>query len=184
MSRSRRCTPDVPMRMASSRLSLMARWRRARHTWPATISCLAQRVSSTQSMCSHLSSGIITNGQSQPPVLERFVFELGLSLGASGTDRAELRGQLRGFLVKLNFCDSLLSPLPPDGLEFGVEVHTHQAAASAEPTSEELRELWVECDLQSEVGRPTSPQVVPLKSVSSPELSMQLFVMEAASKGG
>ena len=128
--------------------------------------------------------GAPADGQSQPPVLERFVFELGLSLGASGTDRAELRGQLRGFLVKLNFCDSLLSPLPPDGLEFGVEVHTHQAAASAEPTSEELRELWVECDLQSEVGRPTSPQVVPLKSVSSPELSMQLFVMEAASKGG
>ena len=126
--------------------------------------------------------GAPADGQSQPPVLERFVFELGPLLGASGTDRAELRGQLRGFLVKLNFCDSLLLPLPLGGLEFGVEVHTQ--AVAREPTSKELREQWVECDLQSEVGRPSSAQVVPLKSVNSSELSMQLFVMEAAHKGG
>ena len=127
--------------------------------------------------------GAPATGEAQPPVLERFVFDMRLPAGASSTDPATLRGQLRGFLVKLNFCDSLLLPLPPSGLAFSVEVHAQ--AAAGEPTSAELREQWVECDVAAQATGPPapSPQLVPLKSVNAPELSMQLFVMEAANKG-
>ena len=65
-------------------------------------------------------------------------------------------------------------PLPPSGLAFSVEVHAQ--AAAGEPTSAELREQWVECDVAAQATGPPapSPQLVPLKSVNAPELSMQL----------
>ena len=124
--------------------------------------------------------GPAVSSAEQRPVLERFVFELRASPGASA-DSPALRAQLRSVLVKLNFCDSLLLPLPADGLSFSIELHA-DAAAGAEATSEELREQWVECDT-TEVGRSgDGATAVPFKTASAPELTLQLFVMESATK--
>ena len=61
--------------------------------------------------------------EAEPPVLERFVFDLALRAGAEST---ELRGQLRGVLVKLNFCDSFLLPLPTEGVVYWPNVYCRQ----------------------------------------------------------
>ena len=119
---------------------------------------------------------------SPPPVLERFVFDLRTTPGASA-ESAALRAQLRGVLVKLNFSDSLLLPLPAEPLGFSVEVHA-EGEAGGEATSEELREQWMECDVtEQEGGRPAAAQLVPFKTASAPELTLQLLVMEAPDKG-
>ena len=100
-------------------------------------------------------------------------------------------------------CDSLLSPLPfePNDLSFTLEVHSQvrrapaarpatprahagvarQAVGAGAPLSEEMRQHWCECDLQTEVGAVPRPRVVPLKSMRSEHLSMQLLVQARGS---
>ena len=47
----------------------------------------------------------------------------------------------------------------------------------------ELRDGWVECDARDDGGAVQQPaQVVPLKSLAWPQLSVQLLVQEAANK--
>merc|ERR1711871_198750 len=69
-------------------------------------------------------------------VLERFQFEFRhlASNGqhpmplASGNDHDQVRAQLRGFLLKLHVCNTLLPPLNPSpghSLAFACELHTH-----------------------------------------------------------
>lgn len=104
-----------------------------------------------------------------PAVLERFRFELrvepsGRQDGARAAERAEaLCAQLRGFLLKLSFCESLLAPLPA-GVErsFRLELHS-LPARSSDPLPDPMRQGWVEADPKSELGAP-SGQVAPLKS--------------------
>ena len=130
------------------------------------------------------------------PVLERFVFELRAPGGAAPLaelDAAALRAQLRGFLVKLHVCDSLLAPLPGGGgLTFGLELHAQGGGGGGGGGGGEdnvlhrcgeLRDGWVECDARDDGGAVQQPaQVVPLKSLAWPQLSVQLLVQEAANK--
>jgi len=119
-------------------------------------------------------------------VYERFVFELHAvdqSSFATDADISALRNQLRGFLVKLHVCDSMLTPTKSEGLSFSLELHS-TSTSSGDRLSDEMRGQWVECDLEEEVGVLCGDSsIVPLKSCSEPPLRMQLLVQEAARKG-
>ena len=121
-----------------------------------------------------------------PPVLERFVLELrnGGPDGptASTLDLVSLRAQLRGFLLKLHVCNSMLSSRRAQELTFSIEIHSRSARADS-PLSEGMRQWWVECDPQSEVGIPRGPsRIVPLKSMCTPGLGIQLLVHETSGR--
>ena len=77
---------------------------------------------------------IVGSGAAAPGrVVEKFVFELAAAAGDAppDVDLAPLRAQLRGFLLKLHVCDSLLSPLPcePHELSFTLEIHSQACCA-------------------------------------------------------
>jgi mitotic spindle assembly checkpoint protein MAD2B len=93
-----------------------------------------------------------------PEVLERFRLEFRMpptaghqggaasSSSSSPLDVETLQAHLRGFLLKLHVCDSLLPPLPSHTrLTFTCELHTEPTRA-AQPLSPQLLEQWVESD--------------------------------------
>ena len=76
---------------------------------------------------------------------------------------------------------------------FGLELHAQSGGGGGGGESGgednvlhrcgELREGWVECDARDDGGAVQQPaQVVPLKSLAWPQLSVQLLVQEAANK--
>ena len=123
-----------------------------------------------------------------PPVLERFVLELSNSSTDGGPtapslDLASLRAQLCGFLLNVNVCNSRLSPRGTQELAFRIEIHSRQARTELS-LPDGMRQRWVECDPQSEVGSPQGPsRIVPLKSMRTPGLGMQLFVHASCGRG-
>eukprot|EP00965_Chrysotila_dentata_P202988 6181450-Pleurochrysis_carterae.AAC.1 len=89
----------------------------------------------------------------QPFVLERFVFEMKHIEGIMNMHQPEYTGMFRGCLLKLHVCDSLLAPLPTSSAELSFRVELHSRPANAGfAMSESMREQWVECDLEKEVG--------------------------------
>ena len=123
-------------------------------------------------------------------VLERFRFDLSLGSSATAIDLDQVRSHLRGILLRLHTCDTLLLPLPfaelhdlatggVDGLTFSVELHTQATRASAGPLpASGLLDEWVECDLRNELGETAGePRVVPLKSMTLEGLSLGLSVL-------
>ena len=127
----------------------------------------------------------------QPVVLERFRFELAVTPRrrppAADADADALRAQLRGFLLKLHFCDTLLGPLPPAAgeLSFRIEAHS-QPARCAEPLPRELGAQWEECHAPREgegAAGGGGGAITPLKSMSTDGYSLQLFV-QAGARGG
>jgi hypothetical protein len=129
-----------------------------------------------------------------PVVRERFVLELsntaaptvapagGAGASASTYDLEALEAQLRGFLLKVHVCNSMLAPCKSEGVSFSVEVHARPSEADA-PLLESMRERWIECDAYSEVGSLHGPsRIVPLKSMCTPKLGVQLLVHEAKSR--
>ena len=140
--------------------------------------------------------GPSTAASAQPPggtpctqpelgVVERFVFEMRPDAVPSRraiqpSDEDAIRAQLRGFLNRILASDSILAPRSPDThLSWSLELHGGGSGGNA--FSEEMRNKWVECDLNEEVGSVRGESVIaPIKSISQPHLSMQLYVQEAA----
>jgi mitotic spindle assembly checkpoint protein MAD2B len=131
-------------------------------------------------------------------VLERFRFELRSRESAQSTtanlrinasaDPEVLRGQLRGFLLKLHLLESLLAPLPSDAdLSFACELHTAPTRIT-QPLPASLREQWAETAAPGRaLGAPPQANdsdsggfVVPLKSCVVGGLTVALSVLAAA----
>ena len=119
------------------------------------------------------------HGRGNTAVLERFRFDIRLT-DSVGINAEALRTQLRGFLLKLQMCDSLLAPLPHGiGLSFSAEMHSNETT-STEPLPATLLTDWVEADLQHELSSITSasdPCVVPLKSLTLDGFILALSVL-------
>jgi len=116
-------------------------------------------------------------------VLERFVLELSNTTGATAStspyDSEALEAQLRGFLLKLHVCNSMLAPSKSADVSFSIELHVRASEGDA-LLLDNMRERWIECDAYSEVGTVHGPsRIVPLKSMYTPGLGMQLLVHEA-----
>jgi hypothetical protein len=119
-------------------------------------------------------------------VLERFVLELSHTAGPGGATTSTspyhleaLEAQLRGFLLKLHVCNSMMAPSKSQDVSFRIELHVRPAEGD-EPLLDGMRERWIECDAYSEVGTLHGPsRIVPLKSMCTPGLGMQLLVHEA-----
>ena len=79
-------------------------------------------------------------------------------------------------------CETTLPRLPANELTFRVELHSKDVAEGP-PFSDELRSRWVECNVPEEVGDAGGP-VAPLKSLTSPKLSMELLVQQAEQADG
>lgn len=123
--------------------------------------------------------------------------------GDEEADVGALQMQLRGFLLKLHVCDAVLAPLPVQSseLSFSIELHS-QPAHCEEPLPTELLEHWIESAQQRHqssetAGRscyggvdmsgesealPEGAQIEALKSCSNAHFSLELLVLEAASK--
>ena len=131
-------------------------------------------------------------------VLERFRFELvwvDRAASASAAASAELAAQLRGFLLKLHVCDTLLVKLPTaHSLSFELELHSTPARA-AEPLPQRLRDNFEEREeLGADEGAAAAGganggggggggssravRCVPLKSLNLEGLALQLVVLE------
>ncbi|KAL1528269.1 hypothetical protein AB1Y20_009626 [Prymnesium parvum] len=112
-----------------------------------------------------------------PVVHERYRFALSFTPHAT-TGTSDLSAQLRAFLVKLHFCDSLLSPLRIDAtkLTFRIEAHS-KPVRCLDALPPELNEQWIELDTSSELGA-SGGSITPLKSMNSGSVSLQLFVQE------
>ena len=124
---------------------------------------------------------LIRNKENEP--VEKFVFKT--ERGSACISREEdsyllkLESNLRSLLLKISVSDALLAPNPPD-CTFVIHVHTTLPAASA--VDHELQRYdfpWMTAGLEedSSLGH-----VVPLKSLSSDLLRMQLYVEESSLK--
>ncbi|KAL5491435.1 hypothetical protein EMCRGX_G016720 [Ephydatia muelleri] len=113
--------------------------------------------------------------------LERYVFNVEdpvLRSEARDDVLVQLEASLRAFLLKIAVCDAMLAPTPSDGSTFSVLVYAkHSAVAGLEHDDLAKGFPWVqaepeECDIIS------NPIIIPLKSVSSSLLKLQLYVEE------
>ena len=113
----------------------------------------------------------------KPEVLERFRFEFRqlASSGpqpmplATGKELDQVRAQLRGFLLKLHVCSTLLPPLNPSpakSLAFACELHTN-TTCSMDPLSPQLLEHWTENSSPASAISSGEARVVPLKSLAT-----------------
>ncbi|XP_060073785.1 mitotic spindle assembly checkpoint protein MAD2B-like [Ylistrum balloti] len=115
--------------------------------------------------------------------LERFVIEISKhSDHLKGDDRYlyQLEQSLRAFLLKLTVSDALLQPLPKD-CTWTIQIETTESAANNINDHQMIQGFpWVEAE-----GRETNlaePNIVPLKSVTSDYIKMQMFVEETTEK--
>ena len=111
-----------------------------------------------------------------PPPSQSHAIGSGVGSGAgpsSSADLDALRAHLRGFLLKLHVCDTLLPPLPRHmRLSFTCELHT-DPTRSAQPLTPQLLQQWVECGPRDggSSGASSGPAgggaiLIPLKSLS------------------
>ena len=120
----------------------------------------------------------------QPAVVERFRFELAATPQGAHQRQPDvdaLQAQLRGFLLKLHFCETLLGPLPLSAgeLSFRIEAHS-QPARCTDTLPHELSAQWEECLGAASSG---GGAITPLKSMATDCYSLQLFV-QAGARGG
>ncbi|CAE1308572.1 MAD2L2 [Acanthosepion pharaonis] len=125
---------------------------------------------------------VILDHQQNP--VERFVFEIGYP--SKYTDFSsdilftELEQSLRAFLLKLNVCDAMLKPLPNDAT-WVIHIHTNDCAMLRLEEKQILKNFpWIEAEEKQKTMH--SPTLVPMKTVSSDIVKMQLFVEESAMK--
>ncbi|XP_048589571.1 mitotic spindle assembly checkpoint protein MAD2B isoform X2 [Nematostella vectensis] len=112
--------------------------------------------------------------------IERFSFEIGCSTLSLSSDNLLLNTEsaLRGFLLKISVCDALLKANPPD-CTFSVLVHTKESSyLELQNQPAHCQEFpWISADKEMTSMRHAT--IIPLKSMASPLLQMQLFVEES-----
>ncbi|XP_078368970.1 mitotic spindle assembly checkpoint protein MAD2B-like isoform X2 [Oculina patagonica] len=114
---------------------------------------------------------VISNKKFIP--VERFVFEIGNPEESSATGSEDnfllhTEKALRGFLLKINACDALLEPIPPESSFLKLQ------------EDRKVQEFpWIQADEENILKEPI---MIPLKSATAGILKMQLFVEERANK--
>lgn len=132
---------------------------------------------------------LLLDAETPNAILERYMLYVQAAADLGGDDVRSLASQLRGFLLRLQACETTLPRLPAKELTFRVELHSRNVAEGP-PFSDKLRTRWVECnvsegvgDAGDEVGDAGGP-VAPIKSLSTPKLSMDLLVQLAEPADG
>ena len=126
---------------------------------------------------------LIKNEENKP--MEKFVFKT--KKGSARISREDgyllkLESELRSLLLKLSVSDALLAPNPPD-CTFTIHIHTTLRAASAVDHEQQRYDFpWTTVGLEDEGGSSSLGHVVPLKSLSSDLMRMQLYVEESSLK--
>lgn len=122
---------------------------------------------------------VIVDKQETP--LERFVFELDRpTAGKDDKYLFRLEESLRAFLLKLNLADALLKPLPSD-CSWAIQIHTKESVGDKFLEGQTIKDFtWVPAEEQQICL--ADPTLVPLKTMATDILKMQLFVEESASK--
>uniref|UniRef100_A0A8C0K3M6 Mitotic spindle assembly checkpoint protein MAD2B n=1 Tax=Canis lupus dingo TaxID=286419 RepID=A0A8C0K3M6_CANLU len=87
---------------------------------------------------------------------------------------------LRAFILKISVCDAVLDHNPP-GCTFTVLVHTREAATRNMEKIQVIKDFpWILADEQD--VHMHDPRLIPLKTMTSDILKMQLYVEERAHK--
>uniref|UniRef100_A0A8C0ARU5 Mitotic spindle assembly checkpoint protein MAD2B n=1 Tax=Buteo japonicus TaxID=224669 RepID=A0A8C0ARU5_9AVES len=95
--------------------------------------------------------------------------------------RSVLEQLLRAFILKISVCDAVLDNNPP-GCTFTVLVHTREAATRNMEKIQVIKDFpWILADEQD--VHMHDPRLIPLKTMTSDILKMQLYVEERAHKG-
>ncbi|XP_028920317.1 mitotic spindle assembly checkpoint protein MAD2B isoform X1 [Ornithorhynchus anatinus] len=115
--------------------------------------------------------------------VERFVFEITqpplLSI-SSDSLLSHVEQLLRAFILKISVCDAVLDHNPP-GCTFTVLVHTREAATRNMEKIQVIKDFpWILADEQD--VHMHDPRLIPLKTMTSDILKMQLYVEERAHK--
>ncbi|KAM6434911.1 mitotic spindle assembly checkpoint protein MAD2B isoform 1-T1 [Liasis olivaceus] len=116
--------------------------------------------------------------------VERFVFEImqpPLLAISSDSLLNHVEQLLRAFILKISVCDAVLDNNPP-GCTFTILVHTREAATRNMEKIQVIKDFpWILADEQDVHMR--DPRLIPLKTMTSDLLKMQLYVEERAQKG-
>uniref|UniRef100_A0A3B1JLP5 Mitotic spindle assembly checkpoint protein MAD2B n=1 Tax=Astyanax mexicanus TaxID=7994 RepID=A0A3B1JLP5_ASTMX len=115
--------------------------------------------------------------------VERFVFEISqpplLSI-SSETLLSHLEQLLRAVILKISVCDAVLDNNPP-GCTFTVLVYTREAATRNMEKVQVIKDFpWIVADEQEVLMQ--EPRLIPLKTMTSDIVKMQLYVEERAHK--
>ncbi|CAH2320548.1 mitotic spindle assembly checkpoint MAD2B [Pelobates cultripes] len=115
--------------------------------------------------------------------VERFVFEIAqpplLSI-SSDSLLSHVEQLLRAFVLKISVCDAVLDNNPP-GCTFTILVHTREAATRNMEKIQVIKDFpWILADEQD--VHMQEPRLIPLKTMTSDILKMQLYVEERAQK--
>ncbi|XP_019495328.1 PREDICTED: mitotic spindle assembly checkpoint protein MAD2B isoform X1 [Hipposideros armiger] len=115
--------------------------------------------------------------------VEKFVFEITqpplLSI-SSDSLLSHVEQLLRAFILKISVCDAVLDHNPP-GCTFTVLVHTREAATRNMEKIQVIKDFpWILADEQD--VHMHDPRLIPLKTMTSDILKMQLYVEERAHK--
>ncbi|KAL5013822.1 hypothetical protein ScPMuIL_008092 [Solemya velum] len=116
-------------------------------------------------------SVVILSSRDEP--IEKFVFEIGEPDRNSGDDKYlyRLEQSLRGFVLKLNLCGAVLSPLPDD-CTWTVQLHTQESSAQKHVHSQVEKDFpWIEADRRQTVV--TDAKIVPMTAVSSETIKFE-----------
>uniref|UniRef100_I3JHG5 Mitotic spindle assembly checkpoint protein MAD2B n=2 Tax=Oreochromis TaxID=8139 RepID=I3JHG5_ORENI len=119
---------------------------------------------------------------SQPPLLSirLLVTDCCLCFHSSDTLLSHVEQLLRAFILKISVCDAVLNSNPP-GCSFTVLVHTRDAATRNMEKVQVIKDFpWIVADEQ-EVHM-QEPRLIPLKTMTSDIVKMQLYVEERAQK--
>uniref|UniRef100_A0A8C5WPX8 Mitotic spindle assembly checkpoint protein MAD2B n=1 Tax=Laticauda laticaudata TaxID=8630 RepID=A0A8C5WPX8_LATLA len=116
--------------------------------------------------------------------VERFVFEImqpPLLAISSDSLLNHVEQLLRAFILKISVCDAVLDNNPP-GCTFTILVHTREAAMRNMEKIQVIKDFpWILADEQD--VHMHDPRLIPLKTMTSDLLKMQLYVEERAQKG-
>lgn len=115
--------------------------------------------------------------------VEKFVFEITqpplLSINSDSL-LSHVEQLLRAFILKISVCDAVLDHNPP-GCTFTVLVHTREAATRNMEKIQVIKDFpWILADEQD--VHMHDPRLIPLKTMTSDILKMQLYVEERAHK--
>ncbi|KAM4016243.1 mitotic spindle assembly checkpoint protein MAD2B [Anomaloglossus baeobatrachus] len=115
--------------------------------------------------------------------VERFVFEIAqpplLSI-SSDSLLSHVEQLLRAFILKISVCDAVLDNNPP-GCTFTLLVHTREVATRNMEKIQVIKDFpWILADEQD--VHMQEPRLIPLKTMTSDILKMQLYVEERAQK--
>ncbi|XP_055290382.1 mitotic spindle assembly checkpoint protein MAD2B-like [Moschus berezovskii] len=115
--------------------------------------------------------------------VEKFVFEITqppLLSTRSDSLLSHVEQLLRAFILKISVCDAVLDDTPP-GCTFTVLVHTREAATRNMEKFQVIKDFpWILADEQN--VHMHDPRLIPLKTMTSDILKMQLYIEERAHK--